>query len=520
MLIYFAILLIYNIDFIDSGFIISYVQRVKEGQIIYKDFDYVRPFGSIIFWDIIITPFWHLKSYLGIILRLLIIFEILIIIQIFFAGLKNIGVKIKNYKLSFLFCSVLIIHTFNLMPWHTIDGIFFLSFAFLFFTKEKFILSIVFACIAATMKQSFYLDFVLIFIINIICIFYQLKKNEIKVKSLKIEYFFIGVILIILSLVNFKYRLHNNIELFFEQTHVNNSTSSFLKAGFKNFLFSEYNFRVILFSAMLLVVIIQKMNRKSTFKLYNFIIIIAIFILYLLPMLKHLLFGFNIEFEGSKTIYLLLLALFLRDLRTYITYDIKKILALIILFFITWSISISWGYSNVLLMLPILVFAFDDNFRISEKINYLVTIIVVVIFIIYRLISPYANKNILEINYVFVNEKIPIYSGMLISEKSYDYIKEAQALQNKYENSIFLPGSPIFEVMFNKNLNRSPWEMDVEYPSWKKDYKQLSKKNIYYILDKKEIINSKTGFFKSSFTQMVKHNKTLIDSTNFYYIYN
>lgn len=518
--IYFAVLLVYNIDFLDSGFIISYVQRIKEGQIIYKDFDYVRPFGSIVFWDIILTPFWNLKSYLGIISRLLVIIEILIITQNFFKGFKNVGVKINNYKLSILICCILIIHTFNIMPWHTIDGVFFLSFAFLFFTKEKFVLSILFACIAGTMKQSFYLDFFLIFFINTICIYYKFRKNEVKLKSLKIEFFFIVLILIALLLVTFKYQLEKNIDLFLEQTHVNNSINSFFKAGFKDYIFSEYIFRVILFLAILLFVVIQRMNRKGSIKLYNCIIILALFILYLLPMLKHLLFGSNIEFEGSKTIYLLLLSFFLKDIRSYIAYGIKKFLALIILFFITWSVSISWGYSNVLLMLPILVFAFDDKFRFSEKINNLVVIVVIALFIIYRLLSPYFSKSILETKFIFIKEKIPIYSGMLISEKNYDYIKEAQALQKKFENSIFLPGSPIFEVMFNKYLNRSPWEMDVEYPSWKKDYEQLSKKNIYYILDKKEIINSETGFFKSSFTQMVKHNKTLIDSTNFYYIYN
>ncbi|TWP30654.1 hypothetical protein ETU09_01240 [Apibacter muscae] len=406
------------------------------------------------------------------------------------------------------------------MPWHTIDGLFFLSFSFLFFTKEKYILSVIFACIAATTKQSFYIDLLVVFFTNLLFYFYQIKNKLIDIKSFKKDVFFGLFVSIVLVFILLRYQIFENRHFFFAQTHVNNSINNFIRAGFKDFLFSEGYFRIVLVIGISLLVFIQLIYNKKIKKIWNLIIYLALFLLYLGPLINYFLIKSDISFEGSKTVFLLLIIFFIKEIITHKISDLKKILSIIILFFITWSISLSWGYSNVLLMLPILLLAFNDEFKFSEKLNFVVVILLIVLFFIYRFLSPYFNKNILEVNYIFTKENIPVYSGMLISERDYQYIKEAQKLNNKYKNIIFLPGSPIYDVMFDNNLNRSPWEMDVEYPNWKKDFDELSKRHdIYYILDKNEIINSKQGFFKSSFTQRVKQEKKLIDSTDFYYIY-
>lgn len=121
-----------------------------------------------------------------------------------------------------------------------------------------------------------------------------------------------------------------------------------------------------------------------------------------------------------------------------------------------------------------------------------------------RLKNTYLSDSFFTTKYVFV-ENTPSISGLLISENEMEYVTEANSIEKKHKNVVFLPGSPISDLINGKFLNRASWEMDVEYPNWKQDT-QLLKQNILAI-DKKQVPMFKDGFYKSSFTFEIIKNK-------------
>ncbi|MGV4415014.1 hypothetical protein [Chryseobacterium sp. T1] len=136
-----------------------------------------------------------------------------------------------------------------------------------------------------------------------------------------------------------------------------------------------------------------------------------------------------------------------------------------------------------------------------------------------RILYPYFNVNFFKTNYVF-SKDIPIISGIYLSKETNDYCKEAYNLRKKYKKVVYLPGSPLLDVISNTYNNRASWEMDVEYPNFEKDIKNMIKSNsVYYIIDKKPAISINHAYFKSTFTSKVIENKTKVDSTNYFYIY-
>ena len=132
---YLVFISVYSVNQFDLGYQLSMIIRIKSGQVIYKDFDYIRPFFSIIFWDSILKLIPISSDFLILISRVFTIVESFIICHIiqrlFF---ENSGIQTN------IFLLICFLHTFPIMPWHTIDGIFF-SVLSLFFYKKKWHLS-------------------------------------------------------------------------------------------------------------------------------------------------------------------------------------------------------------------------------------------------------------------------------------------------------------------------------------------------------------------------------------------
>jgi hypothetical protein len=129
-------------------------------------------------------------------------------------------------------------------------------------------------------------------------------------------------------------------------------------------------------------------------------------------------------------------------------------------------------------------------------------------------VFTYFSDNIINSKYIFVKNTKAI-SGLLISENEYNYISEAKNLNKEFKNIIFVPGSPLLDVINNSYPNRASWEMDVEYPNWKKDMEK--QKNNFIALDNEQ--SFKEGFYKSSFTKAIIENKKIIKKTKYFTIY-
>ena len=68
-------------DVLDSGYILSLSKKINDGQVIYKDFDYVRPFGTPVFWALILKPFYGIQNHFFILCRIFVLLQFLKYIQ-------------------------------------------------------------------------------------------------------------------------------------------------------------------------------------------------------------------------------------------------------------------------------------------------------------------------------------------------------------------------------------------------------------------------------------------------------
>ncbi|MDQ0783400.1 hypothetical protein [Chryseobacterium sp. W4I1] len=78
----------------------------------------------------------------------------------------------------------------------------------------------------------------------------------------------------------------------------------------------------------------------------------------------------------------------------------------------------------------------------------------------------------------------------------------------------FLPASPLLDIINASFPDRASWEIDIEYPSWRNDFKRL--KNNTIAVDNNLFVNYKEGFFISSITlELMKHKKIIEKTENF-----
>lgn len=473
---------IYSIDTIDSGFILSFIGRLDNGQILYRDFDIVRPPGSIILWDIILSFIPKNWEYLFIFTRVLLLIEIFFISYLLYHSfLKNTN----KLMIGILFISIL--HTFPLMPWHTIDGILFGTLAIYSFRKKWFLLSILFAIISASTKQSYY---AFAFVFSLISFYFFIKKPLIT----KIERAYITLLSVFLVFIIWKYKLHETYTAQILQITSSSNFQQFIDAGIKSYFFGRIRYN-ILFIFFLGIIYFEK---KLHIKYYFYISTILILFVFYTEILN------NTFFISSNVLLVFLFVLYIK---------LNKKTPVFFLFVLAWCSSLSWGYNKpMFLVISIYIILFNKYIH-----TYIHTVILLSILspILYqRMLSPYMQQNFFKKDYIFASD-IPVVSGIFMEKDTYIYFKETMYLNKKYNNPIFLPANPLGDVITNYYPLRASWEMDVEMVSDGK----IPNDNHYYIVDKKPIVEFREGFFKSSLTKEIISSKTKIDSTKFMYIY-
>lgn len=479
--IYLAFISIYSINQFDLGYQLSMVERIKSGQLIYKDFDYVRPFFSIVFWDYLLKLIPVNSHYLILIARILVIIESFIICHI----IQKLLFEKAKIQLTFFFL-ICFLHSFPIMPWHTIDGILFSLLALLFYKNKWFLSAIAFSILAAFTKQSF---FIFGFVIGLMSIWKLYKGKNIEKKDI---YIFIPTILFLIISI-FQYRIFENLDYFFKQVFNTSSSSQFYESSVAVY-FSNKTTTTIAFILFLALIYFIKIGRKIT----------EILLAIVFPLIIILPFFNQGVFLGIHSLFLILVILFWK-------YERENKFIFFILF-LAWSSSISWGYNTPIFFILILLFKF-----IEKKSNLFVILWVTTLigFFVYRIKFTYLTDSLLEVKHIVTNNTKSV-SGLLISENDYFYILEAQQINKTYKNVIFLPGSPLLDLINFNFPNRASWEMDVEYPNWKSDFYKL-KDNIIAVDNKQNYY--KEGFYISSFTLESIKRKKIIKKTKYFTIY-
>ena len=143
----------YGVDFTDMGFIEGSAYRIFRGQTIYRDFDYIRPPLTPWLWHF---PFYAAQDGLEILIRSLVILQKAVIGVLLSGTLSSFGVTVASRRLVGLLAFAFLLFWLPAMPWHTVDGLFFISLAAWLFARGWFAAALCAALAAALCKQSFY----------------------------------------------------------------------------------------------------------------------------------------------------------------------------------------------------------------------------------------------------------------------------------------------------------------------------------------------------------------------------
>ncbi|MCD1115861.1 hypothetical protein [Chryseobacterium turcicum] len=457
------------------------IERIKIGQKIYKDFDYIRPFFSLFFWDYLLKIIPDHSDFLILISRIFVIIESFIICHI----IQRLIFKNSHIQVT-IFLLICFLHSFPIMPWHTIDGIFFSVLSLFFYNKKWYLSALIFVIFAALTKQSF---FIFGFVMSLIII-KDLYHNRLLNKS-DLKTFIFTTLFLIFSL--FHYDILNNFDFFFNQVFNSSASSNFYESSIAVYFLEQKKLTFAFIFSLILIYFI-KINRKTV----EYFLVILFPIIIIFPFLNEGIF------LGIHSLFLILIVLFLK-------YEPKDKFIFLILF-LAWSSSISWGYNTPIFFILIFLYKFIEK----RKIFFLFLWgLVLATFFIHRIKYTYLSDSLLNQKHIFT-QNIRSVSGLLISENEYFYILEAQQISKEYKEIIFLPGSPILDIINTRFHNRASWEMDVEYPSWKTDLKKL-KTNIIAVDNQQSYY--KEGFYKSSFTLEQIKQKKIIKKTKYFTIY-
>ena len=153
----------FGIEFTDSGFIQGISWAIHSGGTLYEDIDYVRP---------PLTPFlWHFVFWTGVSEGLEVLFRSLVTLEKALTGLLagaiclRHGVERKTAVFIGCISFIFLVHHLPAMPWHTVDGLFFLVTSAFLFSHRRTNLALVSALLAAACKQSFIFFPPLLFVI-------------------------------------------------------------------------------------------------------------------------------------------------------------------------------------------------------------------------------------------------------------------------------------------------------------------------------------------------------------------
>ena len=287
---YFCFLIFYSLDVIDSSFILSFVMRLQNGQKIYKDFDYVRPFGSILIWDLLLYFTPKNFKYLFLLSRIIVLLEIILISFLIFKIYFN-----TNKQLIALFF-IFILHNFNIMPWHTIDGILISIIGIYFFQRKFYLSTMLFALLAMSIKQSFY-----IFGATLLCCIVILSSKE-KYKLIKTDIRIFLICGTIVCIAIFNLDLLRNFKSMFLQIMGSSDINQFVEVGFKSYFLENIYYNILIIISLLILYIIP-VRQKSLFVSFS----IAIIYIFSAPLFN----GGN--YIGIKTMFLYLCVLAIKQ---------------------------------------------------------------------------------------------------------------------------------------------------------------------------------------------------------------
>ncbi len=484
----------FGIEMMDSGFIISLSERLSHGAVIYRDFDYVRPPLSIIMWHIFLSPFYS-SPYLFIAARCIVLLQFAVVAWNLVSSQDTSGkIRIRLWALYF----GLSININPVMPWHTIDGLFFLSFALRWLHGHKYALAITAAILAALCKQSFI--FPALFL-SFYLVFHYRKLYKTPISHL--------IPFLLMALIAWYFNLIDAAQYY--RSSEKSGFNEFFEAGIMHYynIISSKVYIIIFLLSLVITIAIFKNNRIGwLYKNFAIMILLYMFIAPVGKIISNQLLNtsYGVQFNLSFADVLLPVTLFYMLISG--SYSFKNLFVLVIV----WSSSLSWGYNNILFALPFVLLLFQSQslYKPVCMIPFLVTIATA------RLFFTYGETEFIT-NRLHRITNTPAISGIYTDVNKIKYIKEAKFIAHKYKYFIFVDCNNFAPVMYSEYPNRAVWEYDTESPNFRKDLELIKNREMYFILDRARI--GKGSFHKSTFAAEVIRLKKKVHTTSHFLIY-
>lgn len=486
----------------DHEFINSLSYRISLGQLPYKDFDYVRPPLSLYLHSL---SFFFFENYAVLFSKAVFFSQMVFISHLSVKILNNINfLPIKNQSWMMIIFLLLSLHNFPATPWHTIDGIFFSIIGIYFFSNGlihqknyNYLLSGLCCGLAPLCKQNFMVIPVVLLLSIII-----LKRS-------KLLYALLGVFIVAGCFFFFLYQ-NNLINLFINSKSQGANLSSIILSlveGFK--VGTSY---VILPSLVIYSILIFFSNTNLIAKKTSVLLLVLVFA-FLNVLQLYIVSSESLPILLYQVILVSSIFLFIKNKKSIIDFFEANNLVLILLFFITITSMISWGYPYPLLYIsPYFAVIFNEFEKKWGNIDLKIIAFAVMIFwlatsnIMYRDSTKTEAKNNLGQLYSRLNH---IYVG----DENFMLYKSIKEFSEGHVIETVIPDFPLYNYLYDKRpIFKIDWFLDLESSREPHAYlKEMEGK--YFVIREKSYTES--GHPKRmELCNLIKENGTLIKIKN------
>lgn len=453
----------------DDGFILAGARRIFEGQIPHLDFISIRTVGSYYLY----TPFVYFGGdYTFWIARYFVLFEFACIIWAWIIIISN-SLSVFKYMADKwvigIIAFVFTVNYFPLMPWHTVDALFFASLGIYFIatslnSRSRY-LGYLLLGLAPLFRQNF------IFILPVALLAYKDCKNP---KTWVI--FLPGIVYIIYFAIN-----NALIDVY---TQLNSYSSSTLQLGVFNYSNSIIFLTSLVIGFLVIYCLSANYNQKLNQKRSSLILIFTILIFSALSIVFTGTFYLDIT---SKIIFGLsigmVLAVLYNERRNSHTSNV------VMLIVIAWCTSLSVGYDNITLasgplitcIVGYLIHLNRKNYQIdnNELNKKLYTGFLILLLVVSLASFGWARENHIyrDNSAEYLNCNLGQFQGIKLIEtnqNTYLYLEDLQTAQNVVKNSgkqyAVIPDNPFIWV---KSPQLDPLSID-----WPQDT-ELSNPEVY-----------------------------------------
>ena len=486
----------------DHDFINSLSYRISLGQLPYKDFDYVRPPLSLYLHSL---SFHFFQSYAVLISKVVFFSQMVFISHLSVKILKNINfLTIKNQPWMMIIFLLLSLHNFPATPWHTIDGIFFSIIGIYFFSNglihqknHNFILSGLCCGLAPLCKQNF-------LVIPVVLLF-----SIIILKRSKLLYALLGVFIVAVSFFFFLYQ-NNLIKLFIDSKSQGANVSSIILSLVEGFKIST---SYIILPSLIVYSILIFFSNTGIIAKKTSVLLFAIVFTFLNVLQLYIVNSESLPILLYQVILVSSIFLFIKNKKSTADFFEANNLILILLFFISITSMISWGYPYPLLYIsPYFVVVFNEFEKKWGNIDLKKIAFAIMIFwlaisnIMYRDSTKIEAKNNLGLLYSRLDH---IYVG----DENFMLYKSIKEFSEGHEIETVIPDFPLYNYLYDRQPSfKIDWFLDLESSREPHDY--LNNMEGKYFIIREKSFTEKGHPKRMKLCKLIKENGVLIKTKN------